>query len=85
MLCSVVLPCYNGQDWITASVNSILAQSYQNFELIIINDGSIDSSEKIILKYLKKYRRIVYIKNFKNFGHHRGPSSALRAELRPIW
>jgi len=54
MLCSVVLPTYNGQDWITRSVNSILAQSFTNFELIIIDDGSSDNTFEILKKFKDK-------------------------------
>ena len=47
-LVSVIVPCYNHQDYIEACIESIIGQSYQNIELIIIDDGSKDSSaEKI--------------------------------------
>jgi glycosyltransferase involved in cell wall biosynthesis len=47
-LVSVLLPVYNGADYVADGVKSILAQSYDNFELIIINDGSRDDSAKIV-------------------------------------
>jgi len=50
-LVSVVLPVYNAEDYLKESVDSILNQSYTNFELIILNDGSSDLSEEICLKY----------------------------------
>lgn len=50
-LVSVVLSVYNGADHLEAALNSILEQSYQNFELIIINDGSTDDTKKIIQSY----------------------------------
>jgi len=50
-LISVVLPAYNGENYIESAVNSILEQSYANFELIIINDGSTDSTNEILSKY----------------------------------
>ena len=47
---SVILPVYNGAGYLADSVNSILTQTYKNFELIIINDGSTDDSAAIIHK-----------------------------------
>ena len=44
---SVVLPVYNCEEYIYLSIKSILEQSYSNFELIVINDGSTDGTLKI--------------------------------------
>ena len=51
-LVSVILPVYNGEQFLKKSIDSVLNQSYNNFELIIINDGSTDKSDLIINKYL---------------------------------
>lgn len=51
-LVSVILPVYNGEKFLKKSIDSVLNQSYNNFELIIINDGSTDKSDLIINKYL---------------------------------
>jgi glycosyltransferase involved in cell wall biosynthesis len=50
-LISVIMSVYNGGDYLRASIDSILAQTYRNFELIIINDGSTDNSDSIIKSY----------------------------------
>ncbi len=63
-LISVVLPVYNAELYITETINSIINQTYTNFELIIINDGSNDNSEGCILQFQDK--RIKYFKNEKN-------------------
>ena len=63
-LISVVLPVYNAELYITDTINSILNQTYTNFELIIINDGSNDNSEACILQF--QDQRIKYFKNEKN-------------------
>lgn len=63
---SVILPVYNSGRYIAAAIDSILTQSLSNFELIIINDGSTDNSETIILSYTDP--RIVYISNDGNKG-----------------
>ena len=54
-LVSIIVPCYNAANYIKETVSSVLAQTFQNFEVIIINDGSIDDSTKII-KALKDSR-----------------------------
>ncbi|WP_121355477.1 glycosyltransferase family 2 protein [Flavisolibacter nicotianae] len=63
---SVILPVYNGETYLNEAIDSILAQSFTDFELLLINDGSTDSSEQIILSYSDP--RIRYLKNEKNKG-----------------
>ena len=63
---SVVLPVYNAEAYLQEAVTSILQQTYVHFELLLINDGSTDDSEKICLAFNDK--RIVYIKNETNLG-----------------
>lgn len=65
-LISVILPVFNAESYISESVSSILSQTFNDFELIIINDGSTDNSESIILSFNDK--RIKYYRNDKNSG-----------------
>ena len=58
---SIVLPVYNACNYLDKCISSILAQSYTNLELIIINDGSTDESEDVIKKYLAD-SRVLYLK-----------------------
>jgi len=60
-LVSIVLPSYNGKDFLNKSIESCLNQTYKNIELIIINDCSTDSTEQIINSYTDS--RIKYLKN----------------------
>ncbi len=55
---SCLLPVYNGQAYLAESIQSILDQSLDDFELIIVNDGSTDGSDKIIDDYQKRDKRI---------------------------
>ena len=57
-LLSVLMPVYNAENYLAAAVESILNQSYNNFEFIIINDGSTDKSLEILQNYSKKDKRI---------------------------
>ena len=60
---SVIIPVYNSGRFLEESLNSILNQSFNNFEIIIIDNGSIDNSRDIEDKYKRKDKRI-YIKKF---------------------
>lgn len=65
---SVVMPCYNSEKFVEQAIESILNQTYQSFELIIINDASTDATEARILKY--KDKRIKYYRNKVNKGNY---------------
>ena len=66
-LISVIMSVYNCEKYVSVAIESILNQSYSNFEFVIINDGSTDSSMEIIKKYQHKDSRIVLIDQ-KNIG-----------------
>jgi glycosyltransferase involved in cell wall biosynthesis len=63
---SVLMPVYNASAYVKEAIESILTQSYKDFEFLIINDGSNDASEELILSF--KDPRIRYVKNEKNLG-----------------
>lgn len=63
---SIILPTYNGRERIGSAIRSVLNQSYDNFELLIIDDGSPDSIDKIIGSF--NDHRVKYFKNEKNLG-----------------
>ena len=65
-LVSVILPVFNEEKYIASTIDSILNQTLKNFELIIINDGSIDRTQEIINNFVD--RRIILIENEKNLG-----------------
>ena len=65
---SVILPVYNAEKTLDKCLSSILKQTYCNYELIIINDGSNDSSLDIINKYILKTNKIILINNDQNIG-----------------
>jgi len=66
-LVTVLMPAYNVGKYLHESIVSILTQTYSDFIFLIINDGSTDQTEEIILSY--KDPRIRYIKNEKNLGY----------------
>ena len=74
-LVSVVIPLYNSQETIKYTLNSILAQVYQVFEILLIDDGSEDHTPKIGAEYSKKFKNIAYyrkpnggVASARNFG-----------------
>jgi glycosyltransferase involved in cell wall biosynthesis len=62
---SVIMPFFNCEKYIARALESVLNQTFIDFELILINDASSDSSDDIIKKYLTD-KRIIYIKNLTN-------------------
>jgi glycosyltransferase involved in cell wall biosynthesis len=57
---SIIIPLYNAERYISETLDSVLAQTYQNWECLIIDDGSKDSSRDIVLDYCKNDSRIQY-------------------------
>lgn len=70
---SVIMPVYNAEKTIERAILSIINQTYNNIELILINDGSTDETESIIKKYIEKEKKI-YIRYY--FQENSGPSIA---------
>lgn len=68
IIVTVLMPVYNADKFLLESIDSIFNQTYKNFIFLIVNDGSIDKSEDIILKKQKEDSRILYLKNEKNRG-----------------
>ena len=69
-LVSVVIPTYNNSKYIVESVNSILKQTYRNYEIIIVDDGSTDNTKIVLDRYIKKQKILYY------YQENSGPSKA---------
>src|SRR3989338_1106721 len=68
ILLSIGMPVWNAQNYIREALNSILKQSFKDFELIISDNGSTDKTQKICEQYAKKDKRITYIRHETNRG-----------------
>jgi len=79
-LVSVIMPTYNAEKWVAATIDSISAQTYPGLELIVVDDGSSDDTVSVVRKKLQK--------DFKSgwqifeLGANRGPSAARNVGLR---
>lgn len=69
---SIIVPVYNGASYLQEMIDSALQQTYTNFELILVDDCSTDSSAEVIQENLKLDQRIKYIKTLHNSG---GPAT----------
>ena len=58
---SFIMSVFNGEEWIDQAIKNILEQQFFNYEILIVNDGSTDSSEEIILSHLKFNKNIKYL------------------------
>jgi len=65
---SIIIPVYNSQNFLDRCIDSILSQTYSNFECILVNDYSIDNSSEICNKYEKCDSRVKVIHNNRNTG-----------------
>jgi glycosyltransferase involved in cell wall biosynthesis len=59
-LVSIIIPCYNYGAYVHDAINSVLAQTYKFWELIVVNDGSTDNTEEVVMPYVQADRRIRY-------------------------
>lgn len=78
-LISIIVPVYNSEQYLNDCIRSILQQSYSNFELILIDDGSRDESKNICLELCKTDKRIICLSQ-----EHKGVSAARNAGLKIV-
>ena len=78
-LVSVIIPCFNREDYIRETVDSVLNQTYSNIELVVVDDGSADSSFSILESYGDR------IKLLHHSGHqNKGQAAAINVGLRVV-
>lgn len=73
---SIIIPTYNSAKYIHDAIESVLNQTYQDFEIIVMDDGSIDNTKKVLRSYIESKKiRYFYQKN-------KGPSAARNKGIR---
>lgn len=78
-LVTVICSCYNHENFVIESLNSVINQDYKNIELIIIDDFSSDNSKKTIKNWLLNYPEIKFIANENNLGITKSFNNALKS------
>ncbi|MCU4677337.1 glycosyltransferase family 2 protein [Catenovulum sp. 2E275] len=63
MQISIIMPCYNGEAYLREAINSVLEQTYDNYTLVVVDDGSTDNSREIVREYSSKDSRVTLITN----------------------
>lgn len=77
-LVSIVTPCYNAQRYIAQTLDSVIAQTYPHWELIVVDDGSRDDSARIVRDYMEKEPRIRLLQQ-ENAGSAAARNTGIRA------
>ena len=77
ILISIIMPCYNQGKYLSEAIESVITQNYDNWELIIVDDGSTDNSSEVAKHYVEKDNRISYI-----YQRNAGPSAARNRGVR---
>ena len=77
-LVSIIMPAYNAEKYIEEAIESVLKQTYRNWELIIVNDCSIDATEQIVKKYQEQDERIKFHSLTENHGVANARNTALQ-------
>lgn len=77
-LVSIITPCYNGAKYIAQTIDSVLAQTYARWEMIIVDDGSKDNSEQIVRAYMEKDSRIKFLQQ-ANAGSAAARNNGIRS------
>ena len=75
---SVIIPTHNRAHLIGRSIQSVLNQTYQDFEIIVVDDGSIDNTKEVIREFQRKDKRIRYIKHDENKGGSAARNTGIR-------
>ena len=65
---SVLMGVFNCSEFVAEAIESILSQTFSDFELIICDDGSSDDTAAIVKKYAETDKRIVFVQNDRNYG-----------------
>ena len=69
LLVSVILPTFNRANYLTRAIESVLAQSFENWELIIVDNSSTDGTKELLSKFVDPRIRVVSVQNNGNISY----------------
>lgn len=75
---SVIIPTYNRAHLLPRAIKSVLNQTFQDFEVIVVDDGSMDNTEEVVKKFQKQDKRVRYIKHEGNKGGSAARNSGIK-------
>src|SRR5215831_8324331 len=78
-LVSVVIPAYNRENVIEAAISSVLSQTYRDYEILVVDDGSSDSTPRILKRLTQEDARIKYLQHPANRGAQAARNTGIRA------
>lgn len=81
-LVSIITPCYNAENYLMRYMESVLEQTYDNIEFILVNDGSDDNTQNIALSYEKKFKDRGYIYIYIYMHKNSGQAAAINKGLK---
>src|SRR5699024_1768503 len=76
-LFSIIMPAYNAENTIEEAIESVLLQTFEDYELIVVNDRSQDKTQQIVERYVQADKRISLVNNIKNQGVAKSRNKAL--------
>ena len=85
---TVMIPCYNQSEFLVRALDSVMAQTYQNFEVVISDDCSSDNTSKVVEEYINKLslqNKIKYYRNQNNLGYLRNYYTTLNQRAAGNW
>ena len=83
-LVSVVTPVYNGGEYLVECIESVIGQSYQNWEYLLVDNASTDLTPEIISRFASKDSRIKHVRFEEHVGAIDNHNRALRASIPPV-
>ena len=78
---TVIIPCHNHASFLERSVSSAISQDYENFRIIVVNDGSSDNSKEVAIGLSKKHSNVEVLSN----EHPLGPAAARNLAIKHAW
>lgn len=84
-LFSIIIPTYNRANMITSAIESVLAQDFDDFEIVVSDDCSKDNTEELVKSYINRDTRVKYFKNNQNYGQIKNMRNAVDNYAKGKW
>src|SRR3989344_2456358 len=75
---SIIIPTYNRAKLLRRAIESVLKQTFQDFELLVVDDGSTDNTNEVVMEYASKDKRVFYISQENSGGASRPKNTGIK-------